>query len=351
MKIIYLCKGSIDAAGMRHLGYDWRFFNGLVRGNHAVHFFAVDEYIRQKRRLGMKRIGIKHANAHLLHLIDVIRPDALIFSRTVMPMVDALAEIRIKHPHVRTAQINVDALFAEGDQQGMVFAQPHVDASFVTTGGAILAELSKPGMPVYFIPNVSDSSIDTGRAFAQEHPPIDVSCMMHGHHDARSDHDARIQFARSVKAALPEASFDYRGFDGAPSAYGAEYHAVYANSAMALNVSRDSFGGNPSTPAQRHMYSSDRVAHIMGNGALAISQHGFALDTLYTSDEMVFFSSAEELIEHVRYLLKNPAERQRIAHNGWKKAHDCFNSTIIMQYVLDRLFERASALPCPWQGC
>ena len=96
---------------------------------------------------------------------------------------------------------------------------------------------------------------------------------------------------------------------------------------------------NISATNSDYLYSSDRMAHAMGNGCLVYVDEQTGFKDLFSDDEIAFFKTKDELIEKINYYIENPKERMRIAYNGWKKYYEIFNETIVAKYVLSLLQE------------
>ena len=77
--------------------------------------------------------------------------------------------------------------------------------------------------------------------------------------------------------------------------WGADYVDAMGRSKCGLNLSREREGPfNLATPQDLHVYSSDRVASLTGNGVLAFTHTKFDLDILFSEEEMVFYNSNDE---------------------------------------------------------
>lgn len=352
LKIVFVGNGNLKFAGLRHFGYDTRIFNGLVRNGHCVYWFSDRDEVRQASPFGvLKDIGRRRANEKLLQVVDNIRPDAIVLAHVDTIFNETFQEIRRRLPSVRIAQVNVDPLFNPTNRANLLRRSPVVDATFVTSGGPALEGVSGPNNTCYFIPNFSDSSIDTGTAFASVDLPYDVACFMHAD-TGKDDEVERLQLANGIVSGIPGLRTCYGGFNGKPSVRGTAYLECLAGSAMGLNLSKTISNNAQSTPETRYLYSSDRIAHFMGNGCLVMTQEGFSLQEIYADDEVIFFKGLPDLTEKVRFYKNNPAERQKLAKNGWRKAHEQFETTVVMKYVLERLFDwpLSRAYGWPTQG-
>jgi hypothetical protein len=346
MKILFIGNANLKFAARNHFYYNTRIYNGLIRNGHYVYFFSDRDEVRRGSVFGLKKIGRHKANIRLLNIVKDFRPQAIIITHVNLINDETFRLIKERYPEIRIGRINVDALFTPKNNASLLNYSNHIDATFITTGGPALGTFAQQDNPFYFIPNITDSSIDTGRAFAHEALHYDLACFMHN--DNKRDERTRLNLANGVVAALPELKTCYRGFNKQPNIRGHEYIDFMQNSAMALNLSRMVVDDMESTPETRYLYSSDRIAHIMGNGVLAFSSDKFSLNHLYSDQEMVFFSELEDLVEKVRFYHQNPAARQKIAQAGWERAHRDFNETTVVKYVLERLFDKPLSQEYNW---
>ena len=76
------------------------------------------------------------------------------------------------------------------------------------------------------------------------------------------------------------------------SLVGAEYQRVFSNTAMGLNINRSNHD---------YLYSSDRMAHLMGNGALALMDERTGFGDLFGKDEIAFYKDEDELYKKIDY--------------------------------------------------
>ena len=71
------------------------------------------------------------------------------------------------------------------------------------------------------------------------------------------------------------------------------------------------------------------------------------LNDLFNEDEVIFYSSNDELIEKIDYYSKNINEVKTIALNGWKRGHHNYNEKIITNYMLHKAFNKNIELTWP----
>lgn len=339
-RILLVANAGNKYEAQRFYNPDRRILNGLIRNGHDVWFFS-DRDEAQRGSL-LRAVGKKRTNQRLLNVIANYQPHAILLVNANIITPETLAEIKAKYPNTPIAQIIVDPMFMNASRQFWQARLDMVDMHFFNTGGEELKDFSKYGRPCYFIPNMTDVGMDTGRAFEIAQPRYDVSCIMR-------PANGREQLPLHLERVIPNLKTCYHGFGGRPKVAGASYLDIFGQSALALNVSQYyTEEGVLSTPQSRHLFSGDRIAHLMGNGSLAFLMDNANLDQIYSTEEVVFFHEAEDLTEKVKYYLANPAERQRIAHNGWKKAHGAFSERRIMQYILERLLEAPLSESYEW---
>lgn len=94
---------------------------------------------------------------------------------------------------------------------------------------------------------------------------------------------------------------------------------------MGLNISRR---------ADYYLYSSDRLAQMIGNGQLVFMERQTGFDRIFSDQEMAFFSSLDELVELVSQYHKAPTLRKDAARAGWQRYHALFNECAVADYII-----------------
>jgi len=96
------------------------------------------------------------------------------------------------------------------------------------------------------------------------------------------------------------------------------------------------------------LYSSDRLAHMIGNGQAIAIARATGYDSLFSDDEMLFFATLDELIASLDRLIADPPRRMRMAEAGRVRYHTLFNERIVADYVVDVAFGRFDPRRYPW---
>lgn len=349
MKVLLIGNGNRKTLGQSYYAFDARVLNGLIRNGHSVLFYSDRDEIRAKEILGIRHFAEKGINQDVLAIVRNFRPDVILLGHARLIHSDTLDEARDIVPGLRIGVYSLDALYAPHNVDQLNERKGHVDAMFITSGGPALKRFATGKQPVYFMPNITDSGLDTGRAF--EKPRTDLgSDLCYFAHNARSvDDSSRSETALYVEKSVEGLRCHYRGFDNRPRIAGADFIPAFGDSAMSLNISRNIIDGVESTPETRYLYSSDRIACITGNGALGFLQNDFGLQELFEEDcEAVFFANREDLAEKVRRYFGDDAARRTIAEKGWQKAHTCFNEKLVTQYMLERILDKPLSASYAW---
>lgn len=303
-----------------------KMMNGFIRNGHAVYPFSDRDIARASNMFLNRKLGVAPANRRLVQVAQNFRPELVCYAHADVIRNATLDRIREVAPGVRIAAVNVDALFIPSNVEKLNRIAGHVDAIFNTTAGEALKQFARPNNVVAFIPNSVDRSIESLECFNASDQQFDMFCAIGGDQPAE-----RSRAARAIEGALAEKGLkpDFRGFDGRRGVFGARYFDAIGNARMGLNLNRRN---------DQYLYSSDRLAHYTGCGLLTFTDRETRLDELYGEDEMVFYDSPGDAADKAAYYTENDAERRRIAENGHRKAHDCFNERLVTRFIAETTF-------------
>lgn len=318
--------------------------NGLIRNGHFVVNYPDRDLCRTFGFGHMNFWGKRKLQQHFLNYCRFFKPDALVLGHVDTIETETLLQIRQELPHLRVLQRNVDWVNTISENPTVIELGKHnvaninrrlpaCDVTLITTADkTLLSQFKKDGKRVGFLPNPVDLSVESARCFETEDLPYDVMFCA-GKNSLRQfcGKDVKSEdIARMVKAHVSDLHPLFAGLLGAPLLHANDYQDALATAAMGLNLSRIN---------DTYLYTSDRLAHIMGNGQLAFVDRRVGYQDIFSDDEMAFYSSPEELYDKIDYYKKNPKERMRVAKNGWEKYHRLFNERIIAKYVTDLLFD------------
>jgi len=309
--------------------------NGLVRLGHQVMTYSDRDMARLFGIMGKKCFfSHKKNNDNFYKFCLNIKPDVIFLGHADTIACETLQKVREVLPNLKILQWNVDPInpICESGRRNIKNIKsklPVVDYTLITTGDKNLFKEFEPEKNnIGFIPNPVDKSIETARVYENPEPAYDLffASSPEIERDFCGEFVKAAEIAKYLEEGCPKAKMMFPRLN-APSADGIAYLELLAKSAMVLNLSR----------TVDYLYSSDRMAHAMGNGCLALIDRRTGFDQLFTEDEAGFYSSKDELIEKINRYKNNPLERMSVAQKGWKKSFDLFNETKVAAYALSLL--------------
>ncbi len=310
--------------------------NGLIRNGHLVLNFSDRDIARARSIFGSRKFGVRPANAALIEFCRFHRPDVILSGHADVILPTTLARIREILPSVRIAQYNVDPLFEPDNIRRLSSKLAVVDATFVTTAGPDMRALRAGGNRVAFMANPMDASIERGRCDLVDTLPFDLfyACGNPGRplrHICGRDWNMN-DFIADLRARLPTTRLLLGGVGGHPHLTGAAYQTALETAAMGLNISR-----RPDS----YLYSSDRIAQMIGNGQVVLMERATGYGDIFTDDEMVFFATLDELTRQIERLTIDHTHRRAIATAGRARYRDLFNERAVAANLLDVLLHDA----------
>lgn len=309
-------KGANNLA--RYYALDHKISNGLTRNGHVVWQFSYRDHARHLSPLKMgKKLGAGKMNQLLIEEVRQFQPQLLLLGHAEIVTAATLAAIRDMLPDCKIAQWWVDP-FSDFSVQHLREKMPYLNAFFATTAPSYVRKriTSVTLPPIYYLPNITDATVEDQRAFAADHYDFDLLFI-----------GASVPERAALLEQLAQ-SAHYRcgfyGFGGRQKLSGREFIATFGKSKMGLNLSR--FTDIP-------LYSSDRIAQITGNGCLALTPRTPQMDILFNADEIVYYDNDEHCIALVEQYSKDDNARRRIAKAGWQRAHSSYNEQRITRFM------------------
>lgn len=322
LRIVHAAQFQLNKNGSRYFNTDQKIQQGLIRLGHMVYAFSINDIARMRSRLGSKKLGQRAANKALIRTCRNIRPHLLLLGHAQSITADTLAIIRHEVPDIRMALWYVDPLWEPKDTAHIYQRRHLLDGIFASTAGPLLDDLATETCFAAYMPNPVDPSIECHRCFEKSADQLDYDLTYIGSDKRASERTRLLTQLRDALAG--ELRFGIFGALGGPAVFGAEREDILAGTKMAINLSRRN-----DVP----LYSSDRMAQLMGNGILTFCPDSTGFREMFSDDELVYFSGAADLAYKIRRFHANDGERRRVAENGWRKIHRTCSATAVARLL------------------
>ena len=156
--------------------------------------------------------------------------------------------------------------------------------------------------------------------------------MSHGVHRGglkKGKFDDREKFINRLLKNSKDINFDIYGMNNVQPIWGDNFLKKLSESNMGLNLSR----GKPVK-----YYSSDRIAQLLGNGLLTFIDKRTLFGDFFGKNHIVEYDSIDDLSYKLSKYKKDVKERKRIAKNGRDFYIKKFNSTLVAEFILSKIY-------------
>ncbi len=313
---------------------------GCIRNNWRLCEFSDRDITRYLAPFGMRAVGAAIANRKLIRTAINFRPDAVLVGHCDYITNETLCEIRALLPKVKIAHFNIDAIWQDWTCRQIERRVDSCDAIFITSAGEKLKKWTNGKNVIAYMPNPADPSMETGDNSRKTSAEFDRDFFFAG---IPREGDPRFEVMQAVREALKTSGvmrYDFFGMDR-PAVLGADYEDVLLGSKMSINLNRRD---------DWKWYSSDRIAHLFGNGILTFMSDNGQMRDFFGDGDCVFYSDTRELIDKLFWYNDHDAERRRIAGNGREKYHRMFSGARVLKYMIETMFGEEYSQPYEWRG-
>ena len=148
----------------------------------------------------------------------------------------------------------------------------------------------------------------------------------------------RVRFIYGLRRELADVDFRVHGMLGSERVDGWRYVHTLSQAKGGLNANKH----------EQTLYSSDRIAGLMGNGLLCYIHRDSELDRFFDDDKAVFFSHTEDLASSVRAMRDDDARRRAVAEAGTRFYRRHFSSRLVTRFMVDAALEMPSSEDYIW---
>ncbi|MEL6364356.1 MAG: hypothetical protein AAFR11_05910 [Pseudomonadota bacterium] len=332
MRILHIANFSLRPKQAFFHNTERKLSNGFVRLGHSV-LNVCDRDLVRLLGFGVRALGARRIVPHLVMLTEELKPDLIVLGHAHAVSNETVAAMREKAPDARVLYWNVDAMFSETVVRHLTSRLDVADGVFSTSGGPGLAALARPDRIVGFMPNPTDKSVESARAFENPAPEYDLFLATNSDvPGVRSHFGIDVDFTvigEKLRAASP--GFRFRHWVAARQGYlvAGRYQNVLYASRMGWNLNKRNDWTH---------FSSDRIAQFAGNGVLPLCPDEARLAEVLGEDGAEYYSSEDDFIERCARLAREDATLRAKSKRVWELYHERFNETAIAKYLIDATF-------------
>jgi len=345
LKILHITNFNQRFDGRLHYNTGTRLNNGFIRLGHNVLTIS-DRDIINKNRTVRDFNGKKTLQKSIINSFENFKPDCIILGHADSVSNNTLSYLKNLNKNLKIGQWFLDPLGKNGpdhikNTKRVNDKKEFIDKTFLTTDPDSLSYKIKDS---YFIPNPCDHSFETLKNFENKCEYDIFFAMSHGVHRGalkKGKTDNREIFINRLIEKNQNVKFDIYGMNDVQPIWGNNFLNKISNSSMGLNLSR----GKPIK-----YYSSDRIAQLLGNGLLTFVDEKTYFNDFFTKDQIVFYKDLNDLSYKINKYKKDHNSRKRIAQNGKNFYLKEFNSTIVADFILSKLFEYKSKNKFIWSN-
>lgn len=325
MRILHVANFNTSRYGTDLYATDRKISAGLIENGHFVYNFSYRDVCRNQSLFKTTKLGRSKLQKKLITACENIHPHLLLLGHTELIQPETLKKIRQKFPGQKTALWYVDALFHTSKMVHIKNRLDSLDVFFATTGGELLKEYADQNRVAAFIPNMVHPAVECMSAF--QHTAHDYDFIFCGRDSADVQRQRFMEELNRRAGTFLRCAF--KGCLGNRAVTGYDYLHLLQRSRMALNTSRRN---------DVKLYSSDRIAQLLGNGLLTFSPRVPGQERLFSEKELVYFDNMEELIDKLRFFHNNDRELRSIAARGRQVIHQLCNARRVTAYMLEVIF-------------
>ena len=336
MRIVHIDNIQIRRYGQIKVSTGRKLFNGMIRNNWNVYEYSDRDIAKFEAPLKIKPLGFGAANRRLIEVCNNFRPDVIIMGHCDIITNKTLLSIRQQFPSIKIIYRNVDALWQQHNIDKINARKDVVDGIFVSTGGEILKQFCTGKNTVGYMPNAVDPSIESMDNSQKTDFERDLMYCGRGNKE-----DDRYPLIVNLHKHLDEKlKFESFGIYGLPPVWSHAYDHVLATSKMGLNLNR--FEGWP-------LYSSDRIAQLIGNGILTFVWDKGDMRKLFTDEHVAFFKDEDQLVKKAIEFQNDDAKRKAVAAAGRAFYHEHFSGQRIVKFMIETTLEQPYSNDYIWQ--
>ena len=344
LKILHLTNFNRRFNGRLQYNTGRRLNNGFVRLGHNVLTLSDRDIIHDNKKLLDPTGKNKLQNSIILNYKN-FKPDCIVLGHADSIDSDTLTQLRDEYKHLRICQWFLDPVHKNApdyikNNKRIIKNSNNIDFTFLSSCPSLLKNKINNS---FFIPNPADKSFEILKNYENNCPNDVFFAMSHGVHRGilkDGKYDQREKYIKKLIKNNSKIKFDIYGMNKIQPVWGNDFLDAISKSKMGLNLSRGK--------AAKY-YSSDRIAQLLGNGLLTFIDEQTQFHDLVGKNSIVYYSNFDDLSYKINKYKKDIKIAKKIAKNGRDIYLKHFNSTIVGDYMLSKLFDYKSKFKFIWE--
>jgi glycosyltransferase involved in cell wall biosynthesis len=344
LKILHLTNFNRRFNGRLQYNTGRRLNNGFVRLGHNVLTLSDRDIIHDNKKI-LDPTGKKKLQNSIILNYKNFKPDCIVMGHADSIDGDTLTQLRDENKHLRICQWFLDPVHKNApdyikNNKRIIKNSNNIDFTFLSSCPSLLKNKINNS---FFIPNPADKSFEILKNYETNCPNDVFFAMSHGVHRGilkDGKYDQREKYIKKLIRNNSKIKFDIYGMNKIQPVWGNDFLDAISKSKMGLNLSRGK--------AAKY-YSSDRIAQLLGNGLLTFIDEQTQFRDLVGKNSIVYYSNFDDLSYKINKYKKDIKIAKKIAKNGRDIYHKHFNSTIVGDYMLSKLFDYKSKFKFIWE--
>ena len=344
LKILHLTNFNRRFNGRLQYNTGRRLNNGFVRLGHNVLTLSDRDIIHDNKKI-LDPTGKKKLQNSIILNYKNFKPDCIVMGHADSIDGDTLTQLRDENKHLRICQWFLDPVHKNApdyikNNKRIIKNSNNIDFTFLSSCPSLLKNKINNS---FFIPNPADKSFEILKNYETNCPNDVFFAMSHGVHRGilkDGKYDQREKYIKRLIKNNSKIKFDIYGMNKIQPVWGNDFLDAISKSKMGLNLSRGK--------AAKY-YSSDRIAQLLGNGLLTFIDEQTQFRDLVGKNSIVYYSNFDDLSYKINKYKKDIKIAKKIAKNGRDIYLKHFNSTIVSDYMLSKLFDYKSKFKFIWE--
>jgi len=273
-------------------------------------------------------LGTISFNRKILHEVKTNKIDVIILGHTQKIFEKTFVKIREINNSIIIVKLYIDSISPEFFNFKKVFYDfKYINKIYISSDVRYLnnnypSKFSFLQYPVH-------KKIDYLKSFNNKKKTIDVFyATSHGVNRGvlkKGKKDERYGFISYLNNNLKSYKNYFPGFNNEQPIWGRNFYKALFNSKIAINYSRGKF---------KNLYSSDRIASLIGNGCFVLNEKQNFFYKKFNSRELVNFENKSDLVRKIKYFLQNEKLIKTIAKNCYYKYHYLYNAKKVVKKII-----------------